>query len=172
MSLNRSRIVVTVIACCTLTAGFGLRSAVASAAGETNADTPQSSAAESERVAHVSEQWARLWSAKNLDAVLALYADDADFLPASGVRVTGRAAIRDLFAKALTDNNPDIHVQSKTTNVSGDLAYDIGEYQETITSGGKTLSGSGSYLVVLKRDGAMGWLIVAQMWTDIPSALQ
>jgi len=78
-------------------------------------------------VAQISQQWAKEWSAKNLDAVIALYAEDAVFLTATGSRTTSRAAIRELFEKALAGNTSDLRVHSKVTEQSGDLAYDSGE---------------------------------------------
>jgi len=119
-------------------------------------------------VAQVSERWAKEWGAKNLAAVIALYADDPVFLPATGTRVTGRAAIRNLFEQALATNTSNLHVRSKVTEQSGDLAYDSGEYEETMTSAGVTRSGQGNYLVVLRRNGNQ-WLIVEHMWTDVPA---
>jgi hypothetical protein len=61
-------------------------------------------------IAKVSEQWAREWKAKNLDELIALYAEDAVFMPATGSRVTGRAAIRELFEKALAVYTSDVQV--------------------------------------------------------------
>jgi uncharacterized protein (TIGR02246 family) len=117
-------------------------------------------------VAQISEQWAKEWSGKKVDALIALYSDDAVFLPANGSRITGRAAIRDLFEKALAVNTSDVRLHSKVTEQSGDLAYDSGEYEETATSGGVTRSGRGNYLVVLRRSGKDQWRIVEHMWTD------
>lgn len=131
-----------------------------------------SNSGEAKGVAQISEEWAKQWSAKNLDAVMALYANDAVFLPSTGSRITGRAAIRDLFAKALAANSSELHVQSKVTEQSGDLAYDSGEYDETMTSGGVTRTGRGNYLVVLRRDRKRQWRIVEHMWTDVPTAGQ
>lgn len=119
-------------------------------------------------VTEISAQWAKEWSAKNLDAVIALYAEDAVFLTATGTRTTGRAAIRELFKNALAVNTSDLHVQSKVTGQSGNLAYDSGEYEETTTSGGVKRSGRGNYLVVLRRDRRNQWRIVQHMWTDVP----
>jgi uncharacterized protein (TIGR02246 family) len=119
------------------------------------------------RVAEISEQWAKEWSAANLDALMALYAEDAVFLTATGSRTTGRAAIRELFSKALTANSSTLHVQSKLTEQSGQLAYDSGQYEETTTTAGVKRSGRGNYLVVLRRDGRKQWRIVQHMWTDL-----
>jgi uncharacterized protein (TIGR02246 family) len=120
-------------------------------------------------VAGISEQWAKEWSAGNIDALMALYAEDAVFLTATGSRTTGRAAIRELFEKALAASTSDLHVQSKVTEQSGQLAYDSGQYEETTTTttGGVKRSGSGNYLVVLRRDRRKQWRIVQHMWTDL-----
>jgi ketosteroid isomerase-like protein len=99
--------------------------------------------------------------------VIALYADDAVFLPATGSRVTGRAAIRDLFEKALAANASELHLQSKVTEQSGNLAYDSGDYEEKMVSGGITRSGRGNYLAVFRREGRNQWRIVEHMWTDV-----
>jgi len=123
----------------------------------------------SSEIAKISEQWAREWKAKNVNALMALYADDAVFLPATGSRVSGRAAIRELFEKALAANTSEVLVHSKVTDQSGRLAYDSGEYDETGTSGGVKRSGRGNYLVVLRRDSQNRWRIVEHMWTDVPT---
>jgi uncharacterized protein (TIGR02246 family) len=123
-------------------------------------------------VAQISAQWAKEWSAKNLEALIALYADDAVFLPATGTRVTGRAAIRDLFEKALAGNPSELHLQSRVAEQSGNLAYDSGDYEEKTVSGGITRSGRGNYLAVFRRDGKNQWRIVEHMWTDVPATRQ
>lgn len=120
------------------------------------------------RVERISEQWAKEWSGGNLDALMALYAEDAVFLTATGSRTTGRAAIRALFEKALAANTSELRVQSKVTEQSGQLAYDSGQYEETTTTGGVKRSGRGNYLVVLRRDRKKQWQIVQHMWTDVP----
>jgi uncharacterized protein (TIGR02246 family) len=123
-------------------------------------------------VAQISARWAKEWSAKNLEAVIALYADDAVFLPATGSRVTGRAANRDLFEKALAANTSELHLESKVTERSGNLAYDSGDYEEKTISGGIARSGRGNYLAVFRRDGKNQWRIVEHMWTDVPTTKQ
>ena len=131
-----------------------------------------SNSGEAKAVAQISEEWAKQWSAKNLDGMMALYTNDAVFLPATGSRISGREAIRELFAKALDANSSELHVQSKVTEQSGALAYDSGEYDETIRSGGVTRKGRGNYLVILRRDQKRQWHIVEHMWTDVRTAGQ
>ena len=119
-------------------------------------------------VAQISETWAKEWSAKNLNALMALYAEDAVFMPANGTRITGRPAIHDLFEKAQAVNSSDLRIHSKVTEQSGNLAFDSGEYEETSTASGVTRSGRGNYLVVFRRQGKNQWRIVEHMWTDAP----
>lgn len=120
-------------------------------------------------IAKVSERWAKEWSAKNLEGLLALYAEDAEFLTATGSRITGRTAIRELFAGALASHPSKLQVTSTVTGQSGNLAYDSGEYEEHSTSGGEVPSSLGNYLVVVRRDRKNRWRIVQHMWTDLTS---
>jgi uncharacterized protein (TIGR02246 family) len=117
-------------------------------------------------VAKISERWAKEWTAKNLEALVALYAEDAVFLPATGSRVTGRTAIRELFAGALASHPSQLQVHSEATEQSGHLAYDSGEYEELSPSGDVIPSGRGNYLLVVRRQGKNRWRIVQHMWTD------
>jgi len=109
--------------------------------------------------------WAKEWGAKNLDALMDLYTDDAVFLTATGSRTTGKAAIRELFKQALAESGSQLTVYSRATEESGNLAFDSGEYDEVSTVNGGTKRGAGNYLVVLRRDGNR-WRIIQHMWTD------
>jgi uncharacterized protein (TIGR02246 family) len=147
-----------------------LACAAASSLGAEHRVTSPAQAAGSlsaEDIARVSEQWVRFWAARQLEPVLALYADDAVFLPSVGTHVAGKTAIRDLFTKALAGPVTPLRVCSVKTEQSGNLAYDSGEFEEVPSDGAK--AGHGSYLVILRRDAANRWLIVQHMWTDVPA---
>ena len=118
-------------------------------------------------LAQVSQDWASDWQAKNLDAVLALYTDDAVFLDADGSRVTGRRAIHEFFATVLKQYSAKPTMQSVVNAASGDLGYDSGTYDEIATpvnNPAGAIQTHGSYLVVLRRVHGH-WLIVEQVWT-------
>jgi uncharacterized protein (TIGR02246 family) len=123
-------------------------------------------------LAKISEQWARAWSARQLDQVMELYAPDAVFLPGTGDRITGRAAIRAAFKTALEINTSNLSVRSIVTEDSGTLAYDSGDYREAITpvSGGGQRELQGNYVVVFRRQPDGKWLIIQHVWTDAPTA--
>lgn len=116
--------------------------------------------------------WAAALHAKQLDALAMLYAPDAVFLEPDGQRVSGRPAIRDLCKKMMDTFTSDLTFHSLVTGQSGTLAYDSGDYQETLIANadGKKTDASGTYLMVLKRQNDGRWLILAQMWTDAKPA--
>ena len=136
--------------------------------GSTQSYASRPSSPESDVVA-VGQAWAAAWSAKQLDAAIDLYAADAAFFPSIGGRIAGREAIHDLFARALASNSPTIHMRSTRVAISGDLAYDSGEYDESLVSDGHTTDVRGNYLIVLRRESDR-WRIVEHMWTDVRPA--
>src|SRR5580704_3115363 len=69
----------------------------------------------------LSQEWATDWSAKKLDAVIALYAPEPVFLPTIGPRWVGLAAIRKNFAGLLENYDPHVVLHSLETARSGRL---------------------------------------------------
>jgi uncharacterized protein (TIGR02246 family) len=118
-------------------------------------------------LAQVSQDWARNWEARNLDATLALYTDDAVFMDATGSRIAGKTALRRFFATVLVQYGAHPSLHSVKSASSGDLGYDWGDYTEVVVPTAhpdKAIKTSGTYLVLLKKI-ADRWLIADQMWT-------
>lgn len=112
-------------------------------------------------------EWAHRWQSKDLDAVLALYSDDAVFMNADGSRVTGKPALRKFFSSVLEQYSAQPFVHSVDSAISGDLGYDWGDYTEIVTPVAKPTSPirtGGTYLVILRRVSGK-WLIAEQIWT-------
>jgi ketosteroid isomerase-like protein len=66
--------------------------------------------------------------------------------------------------------NSDLTLHSQNLETSGDLAYDSGEFQEsltTITTGAK-IATKGSYIIIYKRQPGGVWQIVQHVWTGTP----
>jgi uncharacterized protein (TIGR02246 family) len=124
------------------------------------------------KLSRVCGQWANYWRQKQLENVVALYAPDAVFLTGTGDRISGRAAIRALFKTAMAGHTSDLTPRSLVTEVSGNLAYDSGDYFETITSafGAAKTELKGNYVIVFKRQRSGKWLIIEHVWTDKPSS--
>jgi ketosteroid isomerase-like protein len=120
-----------------------------------------------DEIVRIRSEWAKDLHAKQLDQLVALYASDAVFLKPSGERVSGRPAIRDLCKKVMDTFTSDIIFQSLASDHSGDLAYDSGEYRESLIklSDETKADVEGNYVMIFKRQPDGSWLIAEQMWS-------
>jgi ketosteroid isomerase-like protein len=110
-------------------------------------------------------QWVQELRSKQLDKILMRYAPNAVFLPPS-TRIVGQGAIREHFKMIMAAFNSDLSLHSIDTLQSGDLAYDSGDYEETMEqiSDGTKHEYRGNYLVIYQRQKDGKWLIVEHMW--------
>lgn len=133
--------------------------------------SPQERAGVAPEIAGMADRWAKLWSTKQLDAILALYEPDSVFLTGTGDRITGKAALREAFKKGMDSATARLTVHSVQTESSGDLAYDSGDYRETIIfTKASTRENRGSYVIVFRRQTDGKWLIAEHAWTQAPPA--
>jgi uncharacterized protein (TIGR02246 family) len=136
-------------------------------ANSPDAEAKPAASSVKEELAKLREQWAQELHDKQLDQVIALYAPDAAFLAPSGGCFTGQTEIRGLFKTIMDTVTSNITFHSIVTESSGDLAYDSGDYSETLvpTKGGPDQHYKGDYLIVFRRQKDGKWLIVQQVWT-------
>jgi uncharacterized protein (TIGR02246 family) len=116
------------------------------------------------------EEWARNLREKHVEASVAEYAADGEFLQPDGSRVKGTDALRTLFENITKTFDSDLTFAVVRVATSGDLTYDSGTYRETLTTRatGKSVQMRGSYLTVYRRGKDGAWRIVEQMWTGAP----
>jgi ketosteroid isomerase-like protein len=121
-------------------------------------------------LAQIRQAWAQDLHTKQLEPILKLYAPDAAFLQPNGERITGAAALRTLFQTVMSTFTSDLTLHSQSLETSGDLAYDSGEFQETLTvlATGAKIYSKGSYVMIFKRQPNGSWQIVQQVWTGTP----
>ncbi|HWX53494.1 MAG TPA: DUF4440 domain-containing protein [Verrucomicrobiae bacterium] len=132
----------------------------------------RSASAVAGEIARIREQWSRDLHDKRLEEITALYAPDAVFLAGDIGRVTGRPAVRELCRNVMAAVTSNLTWHSVTVESSGNLAYDSGEYDETLVpmAGGTPQQSKGSYLIVFRRGRDGKWLIVEQVWTEVKPA--
>ena len=121
-------------------------------------------------LAQIREAWIQDLRTKQLEPILKFYAPDAVFLQPTGERITGPAALRTLFQTVMATFNSDLTLHSQNLETSGDLAYDSGDFQETLTAiaSGAKISAKGSYIIIFKRQPNREWKIVQQVFTGTP----
>jgi len=109
---------------------------------------------------------------KNLEGIVAFYAEEAVLLPTAEPIVVGKSAIRKEWQHIL--NIPDFQNKSALTKIEvasgGDMAYSMGTYLATMLGeDGKPATEPGKWLSVWKRQTDGSWHIVADTYnTDIP----
>src|SRR5271165_2200952 len=91
--------------------------------------------------------------AGNVDAIAALFAPDILALPPDGPVVTGREAVRQLWASAISEHGmTSCQLTTDQLDVVGDLASEVGHATMTMAPpGGKSETATIKYLVVWKR---------------------
>lgn len=116
------------------------------------------------------EQWAHNLHDKRVEASIAQYAPEADFHDPSGVVTHGTAALRLLFQTITDTFDSDITFLDHRSEISGNLAYDAGIYNETMVrhATGQKRELHGTYLAVYRKNAEGRWLIIQQMWTVAP----
>lgn len=114
--------------------------------------------------------WAEAIAARDVDRVLAFFADDGASLPPDEAIIVGtdhrRAYLARLFAE------PEFDSSWETTRVdiarSGDMALSMGTTTHFAgrTPDGRTITEHGKYVTVWKKDASGRWLVVADIWNS------
>lgn len=121
--------------------------------------TPTTHEAEEKTLRELDAQWSKAAVAKDLDATLAFYADDAVVMPGDAPIADTKQAIHDLWAPMMAQ---DIAVSWQVNQVevaqSGDLGYARGVYQmATKDNAGKTTTEHGKLLEIWKKQADGKW---------------
>ena len=115
--------------------------------------------------------WTEAAKAKNVDAIVSLYVDDATVLPEEKDAVSGKNAIRafytDWFAKQ--DKLMDQKFENINSVQEGDLLIDSTMYSGTLVKDNKEIAFKGKRLVVWKRQFQGPWKILRDAWNNSPS---
>ncbi len=110
------------------------------------------------------KKWNDDFKAKDLEALLGHYADDAFFIAPGTKAATGSTEIRKVYAGATSDPAFTISFASDKIDVagSGDLAYARGHFTEKYTDPKtqKVMTDSGSYVTVYKKQSDGSWKAV------------
>ena len=114
------------------------------------------------------DQWARHLHDKQVEASIAQYAPDADFLDPGGHITHGASALRQLFQTVTATYDSNLIFLDHRVETSGSLTYDSGTYKETLTTRatGQQQDLSGTYLTIYRRGADGRWLIAEQMWSS------
>ena len=111
------------------------------------------------------ENWSRLFNARNLEGLVALYSADAIVLRSQSVYVQGSAAIRQLFQATLAGGTGECELGCDDLGVAGEIACLAGHILPLAPLGSaREQEAIGKYLLVLRHEGG-AWKIVADSWS-------
>jgi uncharacterized protein (TIGR02246 family) len=105
----------------------------------------------------------------NVGAIAALLAPDVIALPPDSPIVTGREAVKQLWAAAISEHGMrSCELTTDTLDLVGDVATEVGHATMTLAPpGGKSETATIKYLVVWKRINST-WLLHRDIWNASP----
>lgn len=114
------------------------------------------------------DQWQDLFNAGDAAGLAALYADDAMRLPPDGSRTVGRAAIEAALQGDFDAGLENIQLDATDIGHEGDLAYVVGDNTIDFPMGDAMGTGSGTYVLIYRKEDDGAWRIVVETWNDAP----
>lgn len=115
-----------------------------------------------------SDAWEAALNAKDIDAIVALYTEDARILPPNGKMSRGSDAVRAAFG-SMIDAGLGGELTSVETMVAGDIGYNVGTY--SLTAGDETVD-EGKFIEIWHRRGDGQWEMANDIWNsdlDMPA---
>jgi ketosteroid isomerase-like protein len=113
------------------------------------------------------QDWVQACNTRHIDDLLELYAADATIIRSSVPPVRSLPAIREFLASLLEAGLGDVEMESLRLEILGDIALDLGRCKMLVpVAMGKRREERGKYLVVLVRQPAGGWKILADCWSS------
>ena len=112
-----------------------------------------------------SDAWESALNAKDVDALVDLYTDDARLLPPDGAMTSGRDGVRAAFG-GMIDAGIGGETTRVETTVSGDVGYIVGTFSLTA---GDVAMGTGKYIETWRRGDDGLWLIANDIFNNDPS---
>ncbi len=135
--------------------------------------TPDNHAAEEKTLREVDAQWLKTVGAKDLDATVAVYTDDAVVMPGDSPVANTKQAIREVWAPMVAPNaSISWEVNQAEVARSGDLGYLRGAYQlVTKDAAGKATTELGKFAEVWKKQADGKWKCAVDTFSaDAPPA--
>ncbi len=114
----------------------------------------------------VVQDWAQAANTRHIDDLLELYAADATLIRSSVPPVRSLPAIREFLISLLEAGLGDVEMESLRVEIMGEIALDLGRCKMLVPIAmGKRREERGKYLVVLVRQPAGTWKILADCWS-------
>jgi uncharacterized protein (TIGR02246 family) len=124
---------------------------------------PDTRAADEKAIRDMETAWVAEFAAKDIDKIVAHYADDGTLLLSNAPTMSGKDAIRAGMKMAIDDPNFALDLKTVKVYVSkDDLAYSQGtySYKGTDSKTKKVIAETGRYVEVYKKQADGSWKVV------------
>jgi ketosteroid isomerase-like protein len=127
--------------------------------------------ADLEAVEELVRRWDQGLNAKNVDALLRLYAAEPTAMPPDEPAVTGKEAIRGWLKRFFSRGAVEARNHIKLGRVSGDWAFTRGTFRLTVTSGADDaqVEETGTWAALMNKQPDGSWKVTRNIWnSDLP----
>ena len=120
---------------------------------------------EADRVRAVAQELIAADNTRDLDRVMAVYADDAILMPPNEAPVRGKVPLRPRYKALFDAMQPEIESRIEEIQVTGDWAYVVGSNGGRLVplAGGEPRRLSDAYVMILRRDHG-AWSVARLIW--------
>lgn len=128
--------------------------------------------AEGERLMQITRDWSAAAQARDVEATLSYWSDDAVLIPPGEPVVEGKAAIREFVEGAFAIPGFSIRWAPTRASIarSGDLGYLVEETFSTVPDGaGGVITIPGRSVTIWRKDAAGNWKCIVDTWNDAPA---
>jgi len=130
-------------------------------------EEPDTTEADLAAIQGLVEAWSTSFDSQDLEPYLALFSDDARFLPPESPALDGKETIRAWIAENFVDG--PMTFSSGEREVMGAFAYDIGTFDLPIPQQGEQPRIIyGKYLLFMRRQADGSWELTHYMWNFTP----
>jgi ketosteroid isomerase-like protein len=113
----------------------------------------------------LAQDWAQACNTRHIDDLLELYSSDATLIRSNIPPVRSTPAIREFLFATLEAGLGEVEMESLRTEIFGEIALDLGRCKMLVpVAMGKRREERGKYLLVMARQPAGNWKIVADFW--------
>jgi len=126
-------------------------------------------AAEEAAIRAAEDEALKIAQAKDAERWASVYADDARVFPPNALLVTGKEAIRKLFAELFA--SPGFEIDWEVTRVevsrAGDLGYVVGTHKVTVNDAeGNPVTDRGKWIAIWKKQADGTWKCIEDIWNS------
>jgi uncharacterized protein (TIGR02246 family) len=121
--------------------------------------------ANAKALAKLDDDWSKAAAARDVDGVASFYAEDGIAYPPGAPMAIGRPAAKKVWEAYFADKTFTISWKTLHAEMSGDLGYTAGTYQDSFKRpDGTPVSETGKYVTAWKKQKDGAWKAIQDIW--------